>query len=163
MILRRLSALLFLLIVVPLELVRAQRRVNRTIDDQLGDSETGARPRYVPRRPGPGWNNETCLGCAVQPDRSRVFRGTYSETTWHIGEGLRSVEMSFDGIAIWVFFILANADDQGPLVTTATECEFILDDNPPVIYKHTPDLTTQAILYAYFLEPTCLRGTIHFG
>ncbi|EFI28295.1 hypothetical protein CC1G_13824 [Coprinopsis cinerea okayama7 len=134
---------LFLVIFSSLGVADAQI-VNRTIDDWFGDSQTNVRPRFLPTTTGV-WKDETCRDCAINPDTSRAFRGTYHAATYSPELGSMSIEMSFEGIAIHVFFILAN--DQGTGITTITDCDFILDDEPPVNFRHAPDLTSTDILY----------------
>jgi hypothetical protein len=45
--------------------------INRTIDDQFGDSVTGAVPIYSP---GNVWTQgNVCTGCVAQPDYEQTF------------------------------------------------------------------------------------------
>ncbi|KAJ3512481.1 hypothetical protein NLJ89_g3494 [Agrocybe chaxingu] len=50
-----------------------------------------------------------------------------------------SITLDFTGIAVWVFFI--NANNAGITVTTMTLANFTLDDQPPRLYQHVPDMT----------------------
>jgi hypothetical protein len=70
--------------------------VNRTIDDTTGDSVTGIRPIYLPQTLGV-WEDATCKGCAIQPDRTRAFKGTWNAATYNPDLQSVSVELSFKG------------------------------------------------------------------
>ena len=55
----------------------ALRIINRTIDDTYGDSATGLQVVY-----SEFWNKgQVCSGCAVQPDPSKAFEGSWHDTT----------------------------------------------------------------------------------
>ncbi|THV03980.1 hypothetical protein K435DRAFT_962113 [Dendrothele bispora CBS 962.96] len=108
--------------------------VNRTIDDSLGDSVTKQRPTYFPA--SGVWDDETCSGCAIQPDRSLAFDGTWTAATYNANLGNVSVTFNFHGTAIYIFFILAN--NQGPGITTVTECNFTLDGTVVGHFLHQP-------------------------
>lgn len=70
--------------------------VNRTIDDTTGDSVTGRRPMYLPQTVGV-WEDATCKGCAIQPDRARAFKGTWTAATYNPDLKSMSVELAFKG------------------------------------------------------------------
>ena len=58
-------------------LVLATVQINRTIDDTYGDSATGLQVVY-----SEFWNKgQVCSGCAVQPDPSKAFEGSWHDTT----------------------------------------------------------------------------------
>ncbi|KAJ7573687.1 hypothetical protein C8J56DRAFT_981893 [Mycena floridula] len=107
---------------------------NRTIDDTLGDSVTGIRPVYVPSVGV--WEDATCAGCLIQPDRALAFDGTWTACTTNPGIPLASAELSFKGTAIYVFFILVN--DPPPDVTAGTESNFTLDGTMSGKFVHQP-------------------------
>ncbi|TFK21303.1 hypothetical protein FA15DRAFT_548727, partial [Coprinopsis marcescibilis] len=78
---------------------------------------------------------ETCAGCALQPDTSSAFMGTYRETTYHPESVLHgtpttpshlNIVFCLSGTAIYVYFILANYG-YIPEITVNTNCNFILD------------------------------------
>lgn len=115
---------------------------NRTIDDTLGDSVTGSRPKYSPV---PGvWEDATCKGCAIQPDPSLAFDGTWTAATYNPNIST-SIELNFKGTAIYVFFILAN--NVAPGITTVTECNFTVDGLPRGNFVHQPDMTNFNLQY----------------
>ncbi|KAJ2915242.1 hypothetical protein MD484_g5185, partial [Candolleomyces efflorescens] len=60
--------------------------------------------------------------------------------------GKVSISIPFEGTAIYVFFILANHVDN-PDVPTRTECNFLLNNEAAVRYIHTPDQTTNELVY----------------
>ncbi|PFH51669.1 hypothetical protein AMATHDRAFT_58420 [Amanita thiersii Skay4041] len=121
------------------------RLVNRTIDDSLGDSETGFRPIFRPVTPGV-WEDQTCKSCFIQPDRRKAFDGTWTAATYNSGLKNISVTLEFPGVAIYVFLILANRGVQEG-TTTLTECNFTLDGIHAGAFSHQPDLTTVNMEY----------------
>lgn len=69
--------------------------VNRTIDDWFGDSQSSQRPVFSPT--GDTWKDEQCVGCAINPDTSKAFQGTYTAATYGKGGNPISVTMDFEG------------------------------------------------------------------
>ncbi|CAA7270983.1 unnamed protein product [Cyclocybe aegerita] len=129
----RLSLLLFISHTIAVVL-------NRTIDDGYGDPVTGKMPIYFPpSKPESPWNNQTCGGCAIQPNLNMTHRRTYTAATYHPFLQNMSITLDFTGIAVWVFFI--NANNAGIAVTTMTLANFTLDDQPPHLFQHVPDMT----------------------
>ncbi|KAF8958003.1 hypothetical protein BDZ97DRAFT_1668984 [Flammula alnicola] len=135
------SVILFWLYVSPV----TSAIVNRTIDDSFGDSQTGQLVTYAPATAGV-WADETCpvTVCAIRPDTTQAFKGTYTAATYNPGLGSMSITMQFTGTAIYVFFILANADSG---ITTLTLANMTLDGNAPELFQHFPDLTTTNLDY----------------
>ena len=70
--------------------------INRTIDDTLGDSVTGARPIYLPANRGL-WRGAGCSECAFQPDPSQVFDETWSEALYSPQVGVMNITFDFTG------------------------------------------------------------------
>ncbi|KAH0583495.1 hypothetical protein H2248_009123 [Termitomyces sp. 'cryptogamus'] len=106
---------------------------NRTIDDTHGDLVTGAKPIYLP---GP-WQHSDCGGCAIKPPLDNVFMQTYSAFTYMEEKfPSMSIQFSFQGTAIYVYFILANFVNDG--VTTETLCDFLLDGVNVSRFHHDP-------------------------
>ncbi|KAF8350378.1 hypothetical protein F5887DRAFT_938908 [Amanita rubescens] len=68
--------------------------VNRTIDDTNGDSTTGRVPIY---QPGGSWNGASCSGCAINPNQSLAFDGTWSAVTYNPGLNNTNITFSFTG------------------------------------------------------------------
>ncbi|KAH9914657.1 uncharacterized protein BXZ73DRAFT_21365, partial [Epithele typhae] len=98
--------------------------VNRTIDDQKGDSSTGAVPVYTP---GDAWaDGQTCTGCALTSHiiKASVFDGTWHDSTYHPGDPPRTISASFNGSAVYVFATLANNFGG---ITTFTNYTFYID------------------------------------
>ncbi|KAG6915336.1 hypothetical protein DXG01_012108 [Tephrocybe rancida] len=106
---------------------------NRTIDDTVGDLVTGVKPTYLPY----AWQTPACGGCAVKPPLDDVFLGTYSALTY-MQENFpsMSIQFSFKGTAIYVYFILAN--NVAPQVTTETLANFTLDGQLVSTFNHIP-------------------------
>ncbi|KAJ6546794.1 hypothetical protein B0H19DRAFT_242101 [Mycena capillaripes] len=78
---------------------------NRTIDDQFGDSVTGALPSYSPLST---WNQgANCGGCTLHPDPAPAFNHTWHDNSQPPGDA-QAVSVSFDftGTAVWVFCIV---------------------------------------------------------
>ncbi|TFK36368.1 hypothetical protein BDQ12DRAFT_580607, partial [Crucibulum laeve] len=130
-----------------------------TIDDSFGDSETGTLPIFLPATAGV-WADETCVGCAIHPDTSRVFKGTYSAVTYNPGLKNTSISMEFNGTAIYVFFVLAN--NQGDGITTTTVADFTLDGQVAGHFSHAPDLTTTDFQYnSLVFSKTGIQNGVH--
>ncbi|KAF8922058.1 hypothetical protein CPB85DRAFT_18766 [Mucidula mucida] len=117
-------------------------RVNRTIDDTNGDSETGVVPVYQPMS---AWDGTHCARCAIQPSPSSAFDGTWMAATYNPTLGSTNISFSFEGVALYVYFILANNEGSG--ITTRTECNFTLDDERAGLFTHTPSDITTALEY----------------
>ncbi|KAF9014189.1 hypothetical protein BDQ17DRAFT_1230755 [Cyathus striatus] len=113
------------------------RIVNVTIDDGYGDSLTHQLPIYLPLTV---WSNQTCKGCAIKPDPSRAFMQTYNAATYHPKLQNVSITMGFEGIAIYVFFILPNKQANG--VTTTTSVNFTVDGQMVGNFTHETDPST---------------------
>ncbi|KAF5373814.1 hypothetical protein D9758_000975 [Tetrapyrgos nigripes] len=108
---------------------------NRTIDDTFGDSVSHRTPVFLSETLAV-WDDRSCSGCAIQPDKALAFNGTWTAATYSPGVGTISVMFNFTGIALYIFFILAN--DQGPGITTVTECNFTLDGTAVGHFLHEP-------------------------
>ncbi|KAG6849531.1 hypothetical protein H0H93_007687 [Arthromyces matolae] len=110
---------------------------NRTIDDTAGDLITGVKPIYVP----PTWQGPYCVGCSIKPPLDDVFLKTYSALTYWPEEFPKmSIEFSFQGTAVYVYFILANYVGGG--ITTETMCNFTLDGQYVSTFHHLPTQST---------------------
>lgn len=70
--------------------------VNRTIDDGFGDSDTLRKVTYLPTTASV-WQDASCTGCAIRPDISRAFKGTYTAATYNPQLGSMSITMKFNG------------------------------------------------------------------
>lgn len=73
--------------------------VNRTIDDTFGDSQTGLGVAYLPTTAGV-WKDELCVDCAIKPDTSQTFKGTYTAATYAPSLNRISITMKFNGALI---------------------------------------------------------------
>ncbi|KAF9002728.1 hypothetical protein BDQ17DRAFT_1425682 [Cyathus striatus] len=99
-------------------------------------------PIYIPDE----WQNQmTCGSCAIQPDLSQAFMETYTAITYFPYMKNASITMEFEGIAIYVYFILPNKQDSG--VDTYSEASFTIDRQIVGSFSHSPDLSTTDILY----------------
>ncbi|KAI0354223.1 hypothetical protein OH77DRAFT_1426270 [Trametes cingulata] len=121
--------------------------VNRTIDDQKGDSVTGAVPLFAP--PDTWHIGQTCAGCAVRAptiDPGQVFEGTWHDSTFRgLGQPAQDIEIHFQGSAIYAFHIIINGPV--PSAKTLTNLTFYLDGNLDGTYEHEPDGTGPLFLY----------------
>ncbi|KAF9014185.1 hypothetical protein BDQ17DRAFT_1230622 [Cyathus striatus] len=117
--------------------------VNVTIDDHYGDVLTQQKPIYLPNT---SWSDQTCVGCAIRPDASKAFNGTYIGATYHPELQNVSVTMSFEGIAIYVFFILPNTQ-ANPQVTANTAVNFTIDGQIVGNFTHEPDSSTTDFIF----------------
>ncbi|KAJ6582081.1 hypothetical protein B0H19DRAFT_1370229 [Mycena capillaripes] len=100
----------------------------RTIDDTFGDSETREHPVYTPAN---GFSlNSNCTNCVFHPDPASAFKGTWHDGSQLAGRSPVSVALSFNGIAISVFCILAN---------TVSDLAITLDGVPQTPFTFHPD------------------------
>ena len=132
-----------------------------TIDDTYGDSTTGVLPIY-----SLDWNvGQDCPACAIIPDASQAFMGSWHDTTSNnpVDSVPHRVNLTFKGVpgcthlhsadsliaqlgtAIWVYCILANFEKRG--ITTYTNASFELDGSPEDTYSHDPDGPTDDFKY----------------
>ncbi|KAI0706284.1 hypothetical protein C8T65DRAFT_231894 [Cerioporus squamosus] len=112
--------------------------VNRTIDDETGDSVTGVVPTYSPPA---GWKQgSTCDGCFIQLDPDHVFGGTWHDAT-HSPSDTEPLLITahFTGTAVYVYNVLANTV---PYTTTYTNLIFSLDGEQVGSYVHVPSSDT---------------------
>ncbi|KAJ7651124.1 hypothetical protein FB45DRAFT_889739 [Roridomyces roridus] len=134
----------------------AQTLTNRTIDDTNGDNVTGVVPTYTPSS---SWAGPSCQGCAILPDTSKVFDGTYHAATYGPDLGSLAISMDFTGVAIYVYFILANDEGQG--ITTTTAANFSIDGTVQGEFTHAPAATTDLEFNALVFSHTGLSNGTH--
>ena len=84
---------LYLAFLVPLIFCK---KINITVDDQNGDSSTGALPTYLPSNE---WNDgQNCPGCSVKPNHSRAFDGTWRDATTFTYDNItHNISYTFNG------------------------------------------------------------------
>ncbi|KAI0326743.1 hypothetical protein GY45DRAFT_1328505 [Cubamyces sp. BRFM 1775] len=120
--------------------------MNRSIDDENGDSVTGAKPTYLPDE---GWSQGAqCPGCHVHPglvDVSLAFDQTWHDGTYHPGQPDRVITVSFTGTAVYVYNLIANVIQY---TTTLTNLSFSVDGTYIQQYVHAPDGSEAEILYS---------------
>ncbi|KAI1793126.1 hypothetical protein LXA43DRAFT_283169 [Ganoderma leucocontextum] len=116
------------------------RLSNRTIDDQFGDSATGAPPEYSSR-----WvQGAGCDGCAIRLDTAKLFRGTWHGIATSPNEDRTptAITLQFTGVAIYVYNVLANSVPNADFAT-GTYLTFTLDGAPDGRFEHNPTDSTQ--------------------
>lgn len=138
--------------------------VNRTIDDEFGDSVTGDRPVY---RPADQWHEHAqCPQCGVTmaADASKAFQQTWHDTSYEPNgldpDGV-SIEMSFTGTAIYIYSLVANAI---PPTRTFMWFNFTIDgvQMSQSAFIHSPDPNGDKILYNQLVfSQTGLHNTPH--
>jgi hypothetical protein len=134
--------------------------VNRTIDSTYGDPLTGFVPQYY--APSDAWADQTCTGCYIQPNPLLAFDGTWMAATYHPEYQNINFTLQFTGTAIYVFFILSNANSHGNGTTTNTQCNFTLDGQPVGTFSHNPDMSTFDLEYnVTVFSQTGLTNTSH--
>jgi hypothetical protein len=129
---------------------------NRTIDDTIGDSVTGALPSYSPAG---AWNvGQDCKTCYVRPaDPSRAFNATWHDTTQDpvdveqhtvtvtfvgasreclLADKLLTGILYVVGTAVYVYCILDNRQLDG--ITTLTNLSVTLDGTVVGSFVHAP-------------------------
>ncbi|KAF8877506.1 hypothetical protein BD779DRAFT_107152 [Infundibulicybe gibba] len=103
--------------------------VNHTIDDSLGDLQTGLKVQYFPLTDGsePVWksqdtSNDTCF---VNPDPTEAHFNTWSSASCS-GSDTVSATFSFHGTAIYIYFIISSCLLHSGFVNAAN-CDFWVD------------------------------------
>ncbi|KAI0659552.1 hypothetical protein C8Q70DRAFT_1053905 [Cubamyces menziesii] len=125
----------------------ASVEVNRTIDDQKGDSVTGVAPLFLPTGV---WNvGQICTSCIISAghpiDPAQVFDGTWHDTTYDCeGDAGRVVQANFTGHAIYVYNIVLHAPV--PHVSNLTNLEFYIDDEHVGSFVHFANASQQTTL-----------------
>ncbi|KAI0633047.1 hypothetical protein C8Q77DRAFT_1033090, partial [Trametes polyzona] len=133
---------------------------NRTIDDQKGDSVTGAVPVFLPPDQ---WNiGQTCTTCNVNSgivNAGRVHDGTWHDST-HDGpnDSDKVIVVNFTGSAIYMYNILVN---KVPQTSTITRLEFFLDGDHVSSFTHNPDNTTNVVYNALVYSNTSMPQAPH--
>ncbi|KIL63325.1 hypothetical protein M378DRAFT_55698, partial [Amanita muscaria Koide BX008] len=115
-----------------------------------GDPVTGFTPTYLPAiwadQTCPAWDPKASTGCTIQPDTAKAFDGTWKATTYLPADKHLNITLSFVGVAIWVYFILANLNAAGDPFTN-TNVNFTLDGRSAGNFSHEPDNSTYSLIY----------------
>ncbi|KIJ96144.1 hypothetical protein K443DRAFT_107695 [Laccaria amethystina LaAM-08-1] len=112
--------------------------VNRTIDDEYGDPITSTFPVYSPI--GDWQQGANCSDCAIKPDVSKAFDGTWHDSTFYPDSTPKSVSVTFNGVAVYAFFITSPV--LTTTTTTQTHLNFTLDNALIGAYDFTPDASS---------------------
>ncbi|KAF8326944.1 hypothetical protein F5887DRAFT_1192482 [Amanita rubescens] len=158
------------------------RFVNISIDDTYGDLATGQKPIYWPSASGvySAWYYSAKCGtdgCGLVSNTSLAFNGTwtaasYDPTSPYKTTGL-NITLSFTGISIWVFFIIANTQNPdaselaGPVavgnvsIPFNTACNFTLDGNDMGPFFHQTNGTPAIQYNASVFNATGLDNSQH--
>ena len=142
----------------------ASSLVNVTVDDQLGDPNTGLFPVYLPVQP-PTWHAgspmENCTGCKIQPytlDLNQIHARTWHDATHTPPDTPATITVSFSGSAVYVFNIVPNSL---PGTATFTNISFAIDGEHVYSFLHAPD-PSSIILYNYpVYSNTTLQDGLH--
>ncbi|KAI0640159.1 hypothetical protein C8Q77DRAFT_1153048 [Trametes polyzona] len=135
--------------------------VNRTIDDEKGDSVTGVQPVYAPANLN--WiQGTTCVHCNFLPgkviDVNATFDGTWHDCTYHPGTPDRTITASFSGVAVYAFFTVPNFLQ---FTTTFMNLSFYVDDAYLGQFEHTPDASSTINYQVLGFHTTDLPNTNH--
>ena len=157
---RRLLCLLLPIAPVSTELV------NVAIDDTAGeDHPDGWTLTFSPS--GKWANGQDCPTCYIHSgntsstvDVTKVFAGTWHDSTYHVGEPDHTITVSFTGSAVYVYNIIVN---QLPSTTTFTNLSFWIDSDLVGNYMHIPRNTTPTFEYGVLIYAnTSLPNGQHF-
>ncbi|KZP05462.1 hypothetical protein FIBSPDRAFT_877525 [Athelia psychrophila] len=113
--------------------------VNRTIDDQFGDSVTRLMPNYSTIT---GWSQGAdCTGCHISLNPGYTFNGTWHDTTYipAVNPSPASVNITFNGTAVYAYCVLANAVQEAATYTNLT---FLMDGELVGTFEHIPTTST---------------------
>ncbi|KAJ7066158.1 hypothetical protein C8F01DRAFT_1122391 [Mycena amicta] len=148
---RQLCASAFLL---PISYAKLQSRI---IDDTNGDPATGIFPFYSPVNEFS--LNSNCSSCKVILDPSQVHDRTWHDSSQNPGGSPVSIALSFTGVSISIFCILANFID----ATTVSKSSFAftMDGKAAATFLHTPSTSTDYIYNAKVFEVDGLDQSNH--
>ncbi|KAL4259907.1 hypothetical protein AB1N83_008557 [Pleurotus pulmonarius] len=109
---------------------------NVTIDDQYGDKLTHRVPIFLPPD---AWTHNS-VAAILNPHR--VHNGTWHDATHHPGDSARIVNFGFEGVALYVFCIIANMPPpSGRGFDSFADYQFLLDGDFVGEYKHAVEDT----------------------
>ncbi|EJD35751.1 hypothetical protein AURDEDRAFT_175145 [Auricularia subglabra TFB-10046 SS5] len=136
------------LVIVFLLILPAFSRVfNVTIDDALGDTLTGEKPRYdgLDWRPR-GAGAPPCDVCTTNPDAGQIVNGTWHDQSTFVGNKAATITLIFDGTAIYVYCILINGVANA---FSTTRLSFYLDESSSASgdFLHEEDARQDQYLY----------------
>ncbi|KAJ2981000.1 hypothetical protein NUW54_g10930 [Trametes sanguinea] len=142
----RLGGAILASVVASLTRTTAAALVNRTIDDQRGDSVTGQLPS---KSPANKWAfGQLCPHCGIPAgsvvDPKKVFQGTWSDSTYHPGLPDHVINASFTGTAVYVYNLIVNIV---PEITTETNLSFSVDGTYMGQYIHFPSAPPPLVFY----------------
>ncbi|KAE9394631.1 hypothetical protein BT96DRAFT_827400 [Gymnopus androsaceus JB14] len=149
---------IFALIIASYPFIGLAQTEFRYIDDQYGDSVSGAIPTY---EPSGGWaDGSTCTGCAIRPDAKQAFLGSWHDSTYDASDKhLRTVQFNFTGTSLDVFCIIPNLSNN--TVTTTYNLTFNLDDQTLLqTFEHESDYTNR-FLYNYSVLSLSSLASVH--
>ncbi|KAJ7694654.1 hypothetical protein B0H17DRAFT_931545 [Mycena rosella] len=129
---------------------------NRTIDDTNGNSVSGQLPVYSPA--GYFSPNSNCAACTVKLDSTQVFDGTWHDSSQLDKGPPVSITLSFTGIAIYVFCVLANNVEN---TVTTSDIIFSLDGAPQGRFTHEPSSSPDYIYGANVFTAQGLEQGLH--
>ncbi|PIL31265.1 hypothetical protein GSI_05963 [Ganoderma sinense ZZ0214-1] len=133
--------------------------VNRTIDDEYGDSVTGALPVFGPD--ASYWHQgSTCSACHITPfiDKTQPFDGTWHDGTYNPDGPDLTISFSFTGTAVYVYNIVPNTIESTDTLENIT---FTLDGSHAGTYVHNPDSTTVLLYRQVVYKSTNLDNKEH--
>jgi hypothetical protein len=154
--------------------------VTRIIDDQYGDSVTGAHPVYSPLD---RWTyGPNCTACNIGQsqyvvlDKSEIYNGSWHDGTLKPGAPPMNITLSFtgehavscslvgiakvslEGTSISVYCIVLNTV---PRTSTEAYYNFSLDSDPVVSYNHNPDSSSDILYNTEVFSASGLENVPH--
>lgn len=134
--------------------------VNRTIDDQFGDSSTGFHPSYSP---DDGWaQGAQCTSCHLNAasivDVTQTYDYTWHDSTYIVGGPEHTITFGFNGTAVYVYHLLAGHYNY---TITFTNLTFFLDDQHVGQFVRPPDNTSHILYNVLVFHQTNLSHQPH--
>ncbi|KAJ8086974.1 hypothetical protein PM082_005799 [Marasmius tenuissimus] len=142
------------------------------VDDASGDQLSGAQIAFLPSNNGfsqgplcRGCSDSWCQGCALEPDPSKAYGGTWRVANHFQGnETTRYLQFDFVGIAVAIYCIVPNLPSSSGLVTQYA-IDFRIDDQLPpngkTTYNHVSDASGTYAYNVPVLNQTGLRNERH--
>ncbi|KAH8119516.1 hypothetical protein DFH11DRAFT_1502140 [Phellopilus nigrolimitatus] len=145
---------------VPFAFVSNASLVNITIDDTTGDAQTGDLPTYTQLPGGAPWMSDVDCKMNITGMCPWSIVDTSSEfnSSWHASWGPANMSLTFNGTAIYTYFIIPGYVWHTGYV--GTNLSFLLDEEPVGTFTYVPRVGDDAQSVLAYGSST-LSNTVH--
>ncbi|KAF9063965.1 hypothetical protein BDP27DRAFT_1231236 [Rhodocollybia butyracea] len=110
------------------------------IDDQFGDTVTGALPTYLP--PSLWIQGSICSACAFHPDSTKTYDSTWHDATTNISATVQFNFTVMSSTTLDVYCLLPNHKSPGVSTNSFYNLSFVLDGQTLAqTFVHSSDLS----------------------